>query len=141
MENDKPILELGANSTICFLEGCTQAATCIHRLAYEQLGDTRFTGNAVHPSSLKEGQCVMYKEAKPQRMAKASRHLFDEVRMKHYDEIHSRVMGILHGRTTFYRCLRGERLIDEEEQQRIRQLFAHYGYPTEQLFEGYVLQY
>lgn len=141
MENNEPKLEVSANATICFLEGCPQADTCIHRMAYLQLGDSRYYGNAVHPSSLKEGQCVMYQEAKLHRMARASQHLFDEVRMKHYEEIRSRVMQILQGRTSFYRCLRGEKLIDEETQQRIEQLFRQYGYPTDSLFDSYVLQY
>ena len=141
MENNEPIMELGAHTTICFLEGCPQAETCIHRLAYRQLGDTRYYGNAVHPSSLQDGQCVMYEEAKLHRMARASQHLFDEVRMKHYHEIHSRVMRILHSRSNFYRCLRGEKLLDEDEQRSIEQLFAQYGYSTEHLFDSYVLQY
>ena len=45
--------------------------------------------------------------------------MFDEVRMKHYGTIKEKVKRILGGRTSYYRCLRGEKLIMEEQQQRI----------------------
>ncbi len=127
--------------TVCFLEGCPWAAKCIRRLAYEQLGDKRQCGNAVHPSSLHEDGCDMFSEARLKRFAKGATHLYDEVRMKHYETIRQKVMQILNGRDIYYRSLRGDRLISESEQQQICRLFDSYGYPSTELFDGYVEQY
>ena len=141
MENQNPHAVHNTDLTVCFLEGCPRAAKCIRRLAYEQLGDKRQCGNAVHPSSLHEDGCDMFSEARLKRFAKGATHLYDEVRMKHYDTIQQQVMNIFQTRGKYYRSLRGERLISESEQQRICRLFDSYGYPTTGLFDEYVEQY
>ena len=67
--------------------------------------------------------------------------MFDEVRMKHYGTIKEKVKRILGGRTSYYRCLRGEKLITEEQQQRIADLFNSYGYDADKLYDEYVYRY
>ena len=141
MENKKVPVGLNGNLTVCFLEGCPWAAKCVRRLSYEQFGNGRHYGSAVHPSSLREDGCDMFSEAKLKRFAKGATHLYDEVRMKHYASIRHQVIRILHGRDIYYRCLNGKRLITESEQLQIRHLFAAYDYPVSDLFDEYVELY
>lgn len=138
MEKKELIENLGANFTMCFLDGCPRADKCVRHLAYEMIGGEKSYGSTVMPSSLKDGQCSMFFEAKVLRYAKGASHLYDEVRMKHYETIKVKVMGILGGRTSYYRCLRGEKLISEEKQKAIASLFESYGYESDNLFDEYV---
>ena len=142
MEKEELIKSLGTNITMCFLEGCPRADKCIKHLAYEMLGGQKQYGNTVMPSSLKaDGQCDMFDEAIAKRYAKGAKHMYDEVKMKHYEEIKNRVKMILGGRASYYRCIRGEKLITEEEQKRIATLFKNYGYDSAHLFDEYVYSY
>ena len=110
MEKEELIRNLGANITMCFLEGCPRADKCVKHLAYKMFGDQKTHGKTVMPSSLKaDGQCDQFEEAIAKRYAKGAQHIFDEVRMKHFAEIKARVVRILGGRTSYYRCMRGEK--------------------------------
>ena len=142
MENKELIKNLGTNITMCFLEGCPRADKCIRHLVYELLGDQKTCGSTVMPSSLKEnGECNMYSEAVMKKYAKGAKHIYDEVRVKHYDTIKAGVRRILGGRTTYYRCINGTKLISEEQQKLIVSLFQRYGYDTDKLFDEYVYGY
>lgn len=141
MKNKKSPTTQSEQFTVCFLEGCPQASRCTRRLAYEQSGNKHQCGNAVLPSSLHEDGCDMFCEARLKRYAKGAAHLYDEVRMKHYDAIRQQVARIFQSNNNYYRSLRGDRLISESEQQQICRLFASYGYPATDLFDEYVEQY
>ena len=139
MNTEELIRNLGGNITMCFLEGCPRADKCVKHLAYKMFGDQKTHGNTVMPSSLKaDGQCDQFDEAIPKRYAKGAQHMFDEVRMKHYGQLKARVMGILGGRTSYYRCMRGEKLISEEQQAIIANLFKSYGYSSSNLYDEYI---
>ena len=71
------------------------------------------------------------------RYAKGAKHIYDEVRMKHYDAIKAGVRQILGARTSYYRCINGTRLITEEQQKSIANLYRRYGYNTDNLFDEY----
>lgn len=102
-------------------------------------GDQKTYGKTVMPSSLKaDGQCDQFEEAIAKRYAKGAQHIFDEVRMKHFAEIKARVVRILGGRTSYYRCMRGEKLITEEQQAQIANLFKSYGYDSGNLYDEYI---
>lgn len=139
---DKELLKkTGTNITMCFLEGCPKAERCIRHIAYEMLGDQKACGSTVMPSSLKDGECNMFAEAVAKSYAKGARRLFDEVKMKHYKTLKMKVTGILGGRASFYRCIRGEKLISQEQQQRIAELFESYGYKADNLYDEYEFTY
>lgn len=72
------------------------------------------------------------------RYAKGAKHIYDEVRMKHYGAIKAGVRQILGARTSYYRCINGTRLITEEQQKSIVNLYRRYGYNTDNLFDEYV---
>lgn len=142
MDNKELIKNLGTNITMCFLEGCPRADKCVKHLAYEMLGEQKAYGSTVMPSSLKaNGECDMYSEAVIKRFAKKATHMYDEVRMKHYATIKGGVRRILGGRSSYYRCMRGEKLISEEQQKRIATLFESYGYSADNLYDEYVYSY
>ncbi|MDE7378408.1 MAG: hypothetical protein K2N13_05525 [Paraprevotella sp.] len=141
MKNKKSPTTQSEQLTVCFLEGCPQASRCTRRLAYEQSGNKRQCGSAVHPSSLHEDGCDMFCEARLKRYAKGATHLYDEVRMKHYGAIRQQVARIFRSRDIYYRSFNGNRLITESEQEQICRLFASYGYPTTGLFNEFVEQY
>ena len=139
MEKEELIRNLGANITMCFLEGCPRADKCVKHLAYKMFGDQKTYGKTVMPSSLKaDGQCDQFEEPIAKRYAKGAQHIFDEVRMKHFAEIKARVVRILGGRTSYYRCMRGEKLITEEQQAQIANLFKSYGYDSGNLYDEYI---
>ena len=138
MEKKELIENLGPNFTMCFLDGCPRADKCVRHLAYEVLGGDKSYGSTVMPSSLKDGQCSMFLETKIRHLAKGAAHLYDEVRMTHYETIKFKVVGLLGGRTSYYRCIRGEKLISEEQQNAIASLFESYGYDSDNLFDEYV---
>ena len=142
MVNKELIKNLGTNITMCFLEGCPRADKCVKHLAYEMMGDQKECGNTVMPSSLKEnGECDMFSEAVIKRYAKGATHIYDEVKMKHYETIKAGVRGILGARTSYYRSINGTKLITEEQQKLIVSLFQRYGYDTDNLFDEYIYAY
>ena len=142
MDNKELIKNLGTNITMCFLEGCPRADKCVRHLVYDLLGDQKEYGSTVMPSSLKKnGECSMFSEAVMKRFAKGAKHIYDEVRMKHYGTIKAGVKGILGGRTSYYRSINGKKLITEEQQKAIVTLFQRYGYDTDKLFDEYVYGY
>lgn len=141
MEKEELIKNLGTDITMCFLEGCPRADRCVRHMVYELLGSQKACGSTVMPSSLRGGQCDMFSEAVVKRYAKGARRMFDEVRMKHFEVLKDRVMRILGGRTSYYRCMRGEKLISEEQQKRIADLFGSYGYDAADLYDEYIYSY
>lgn len=141
MDKEELVKKLGTNITMCFLEGCPRADKCIKHMVYDLLGDQKAYGSTVMPSSLKDGKCDQFVEAVVKRYAKGIKHMFDEVRMKHFGTLKIRVMGILGGRTSYYRCLRGEKLISVEQQKWIADLFKSYGYDASDIYDEYIYSY
>ena len=54
--------------------------------------------------------------------------LYDNVKHKDAANLRCRVMGILGGKTNYYRVYRGEMHVAPEKQQEINHVFAEYGY-------------
>ncbi|MDD3789515.1 MAG: DUF6078 family protein [Petrimonas sp.] len=132
------------NFAHCLASTCPQNDACLRWKAYEVLPDdmdewiTFVNPKRVPPAQRME--CPYFLKMEQLRYAKGMKHLFDSV--PHSDALGlKRELAGYFGHSTYYRCVRGERLIAPEEQAHIKKLFALRGLSDELHFDAYVEQY
>lgn len=128
----------------CIADTCPQKSACLRWKAYELLPDD-LSGQitVVNPKSVPPAQgaeCPYFLKMELQRYARGMKHLLNNV--PHADAIGlKRQMAGYFGRSTYYRCVRGERLISPKEQADIKKMFVSRGLSMEPQFDAYVEQY
>lgn len=70
-------------------------------------------------------------------MAWGFSHLYDQVLKIHYADIKDDITHSLRGRSNYYRYNNGERMLSEEQQKKIANIFRRYGYDREPEFDHY----
>lgn len=128
----------------CLAESCPQKSECLRWKAYELLPDDASQPVIfVNPKCVPPAQgmgCPNFLKTELQRYAKGMKRILDNV--PHIDAIElKRQMAGYFGRSTYYRCLRGERLISPKEQADIQAMFASHNLSVNVKFDAYIEQY
>lgn len=120
------------NMAYCFNDSCPKAKNCFRHMAVKFKKATHQMGNAVFPDALQDGKCKYFIRPRIIKAAWGFTPLYNEV--KHGDVISMRgkVIGLLGGKTSYYRYHRGEKLLTPELQNAIYEVFkaSGYGKPT-----------
>lgn len=74
-------------------------------------------------------------------MAVGFSHLYDRVLKQDYTAMRKSITHYLHGTKMYYEYKRGDRPLNPEQQEWIRQLVKSYGYDWEVPFDGYMETY
>lgn len=112
----------------CFNAECPRTAECICYISSRFLPEGKEWGNAIFPTALRDGKCSHFKRARIMMAAWGMKGLYDNVKHKDAANLRCRVMGILGGKTNYYRVYRGEMHVSPEKQQEVNRVFAEYGY-------------
>ena len=83
----------------------------------------------------------MFATGQPVKMAWGFSKLFEEVKSKHERELRTAMQQYLNGTSNYYRYNNGERMLNEEQQEWIIQLFQRSGYTENLSFEHYAYVY
>jgi len=97
----------------------------------------REKGPCIFPSALKDGHCAYYASPEPQRVARGFRNLFDSAKALDVASMRAKLKHYLGGNGTYYLYRNGEKVLSEEQQSWIAQLFASYGYTEPLVFDSY----
>lgn len=122
---------------LCFLAQCSRRDACLHYQAGLVVPQNVDTCIAITPSVLHHSSCPKFTEIKTIRTAVGFRHIFSKVSQQHAPKMRSTLSAYLGGNGTYYRYLHGERALNPEQQQWIRNLFIRYGYTDEVVFDKY----
>ena len=141
MENNNLFKEITDSYTVCFAENCTKRECCMRYIAYRRLPDDTKRHSCVLPKVWDEPQCSEFVEFKIEHKAWGLKRMFDRVVQADAVRMKSQVMKYLGGHTAYYRYYRGEKLLSEEQQEWIANLFRQKGYSADNLFEHYVDRY
>lgn len=112
----------------CFNAECPRTAECICYISSRFLPEDKDYGNAIYPRALRDGKCRHFMRARVEQRAWGMTHLYDNVKHKDAISLKYRMMGLLGGRSKYYRYNRGEVHLTPELQQEVNQLFAEWGY-------------
>lgn len=124
---------------LCFMEGCDRKEECLRFLAGKR--DVEMTwGPAVYPSARNGEGCKLFAPIRTVTKARGFDNLFSEVKKKDAAAMRLETEQYLGGHGSYYRYMHGERLLDEEQQKWIRNLFVRHGYSHEIRFREYVTQ-
>jgi len=117
----------------CFVgkDSCPQAESCLRAIAAKLLTESEeeqpkavYSVNSLYIEQLPEfASCSLYRSNTPVRYAKGMTHLFEELPLKLAPKVRRRVMACFSCERYFYHSRKGTRLIDPEEQRRIRNVF------------------
>lgn len=129
--------EVPIDWAVCFLESCPRKEECMRFQCGLIMPDDKEIAIAVTPSVLKMKTCPRYASIEKMWVALGFQHIFDDVKAKHANELRSRITNYLGSKTTYYRCLRGEKYLTPEQQEWIKNLLAKYGYTENIEFDEY----
>ena len=121
----------------CFNEKCTRKGDCLRYLATDYLPVGCDSGGAVYPSALRDGQCEYYLKPRKTRLAWGFGKLFDKVLAKDSKLIRRSLYNLVGSQKKYSRYNIGEYKLTEEQQEKFAELFRHYGYEGEPVFEHY----
>lgn len=130
--------QLPNNWAVCFIEGCPVKEQCLRHLAAAAVPETQTYGNSVWPNALKNGECSMFAEVKYDKLAGGFSQLFSNLRQQDYKVIRRRMEDRF--RRDYYRYMHGDKLLNPDQQQWIRQLFTQYGYTEDLVFDHYEMR-
>lgn len=111
---------------------CKRAKTCLRALAMRferdendwslmQMVDPRYV-----KSRTEKEPCQWYADAKIQRFAKGMTHLYDEIPAKVLKTMREKVQHCFPSRTFYFKARRGDKLISEEQQAYIAEVFKDF---------------
>lgn len=116
------------NMAYCFNHACPKANTCFRHIAAKMKKPDMKYGNTIFPDALQDGKCEFFIRPRIIKAAWGFHSLFDKVRHQDVDSVRCWTMGILGGKTSYYRYHRGEKLLTPEQQEAINELFEEKGY-------------
>lgn len=127
---------------LCFNKECVKKDECLRFLAGRELPEERDWGPAVYPNmKMTEKGCRLFATGQPTKMAWGFAKLFEEVKSKHEKGLRTAMQQYLNGTSNYYRYNNGERMLNEEQQEWIIQLFQRTGYTENLVFEHYAYVY
>ena len=112
----------------CFNSDCPMASKCFRFQSSRFKPESKICGNAVYPGVFTDQGCKCFVTPQVVNVTWGFRRLYDDVKTRHADSIKMRVMGLLGGKTNYYRYNRGEKKLLPEQQQLIAAVFREYGY-------------
>lgn len=112
----------------CFNAECPMASKCFRFQSRRFKPESVVCGCAVYPDVFTAQGCKCFVVPQVVNVAWGFRRLYDDVKTRHADNIKLRVMGLLGGKTNYYRYNRGEKKLLPEQQQLIAAVFREYGY-------------
>lgn len=121
---------------LCYNDACSQADTCLRRLAAQHGRPADLIVQAVNPQLNSGPSCRYYKPQNVVRMAYGMLHTYDSVLATDIVPLRRAITDSF-GNGSYYLRRNGKRVITPDEQQRINQLFRDYGYPDGAVFDRY----
>ena len=127
-----------ADYELCFNQQCPLHEHCMHYVVAQQVSHVRPAGPAVYPWALRDGQCEMYRECVPVRMAWGFSSLYTYL-PRHLRAIaRQRVQNYFsNGAGPYYRYHHGERMLNPQQQQEVIAIVMRLGSTQEPLFDHY----
>ena len=135
MDKDFDNSKIPYNWAMCYLSECSRKDEC---LRYQVCLSAQCTKNqCVLPTALRKGECQYFHPIRKVRVAIGFRNIFSEVKERDHSAIRRKIANYLGRGGTYYRYRNGERELSPKPQEWIRQLFRHYGYTDEVVFDRY----
>ena len=142
MERDFELKDVPRGYQLCFNAAWPMRETCLRWNAGTKVTPEKKWGPAIYPTALEaDGTCQFFHKMEPKRMAWGFDKLFYNVLVRDDQTLRKDLKLYLGGKTHFYRCNRGDRLLTPEQQQWIIERFQRAGYTRDLEFDGYVTTY
>ena len=123
---------------VCFNDQCPHHEQCIRYASGQALATVKTNGRCVYPTTLKNGQCPMFRQLRILRMAWGFRPLFNDVQKKDYARLRFSVIRYFKSQSDFWRYNRGYHKLTPEQQEEILDIFRRNGYdPANRQFQHY----
>lgn len=123
---------------LCFNKECPRKEECLRFLAGCALPEDRDWGPSVYPNiKMDDNGCRLYATGETTRMAWGFNTLLEDVKSKHEKGLRTAMYQYLNGTSNYYRYHHGERLLNQEQQEWILQLFQRTGYTKNLRFDHY----
>ena len=122
---------------LCVHADCPMAATCLHQLAYTQIGTTNRYLRLANPKRCsKDDKCEYYRNSTPVLYARGFKNLQEKMYPKQYKRFMHRLIGKF-GRTAYFERRRGETLLSPKEQQIVLAALREVGIEEKLEFDAY----
>ena len=115
---------------------CEQKESCLRHSALRQApkGVTRWT--CVLPTALADGTCGYYKKAEKVKMARGFHALWQQLKSRDArHDIRMALTSYFGSKGSYYRYRDGERMMSQERQEAVAQIFRKYGFEGEITFD------
>ena len=124
---------------LCFNEGCSKSACCMHYQARLTLPEDRHHGPAIYPTAWQDGECKYFREKRLVQKAWGFTRIYHNIPQKDKAEARQRVRSSFSGGNgPYYRVHHGENMITPEKQDEILKILANYGSTEDIRFDHYV---
>lgn len=125
----------------CFNKECSKKKDCLHFQAGSvQVKRPIITTVNYNVTTNCGDVCPYFKKIEIKEYIKGMTQLYDNIPMKQVDGIRNELVSHF-GKTTYYRYIKGEKLLSPEEQQYISQVFIHQGITQEPQYDEHFNSY
>lgn len=141
-ENTFDYTKIPQGYAYCFNRECPLHAHCMHYLAGQHAPAGRLVGPAVYPWALHDGQCELYRECHPVRMAWGFGRLYAHLPRHLVSAARASVQRYFSlGASTYYRYHHGERKLTPRQQEEVIAIVMGFGSREEPSFDHYAMEY
>lgn len=106
----------------CFNNTCPRAGECFRHQAYAYKDPAQKVGRTIFPDALQNGQCEYFLRPRVITSAWGFSHVYSQVRNCDVADLRIQIMGVLGGKTAYYRYHRGEKYLTPELQVAIARI-------------------
>lgn len=127
----------------CLNESCPKAEHCMRQWAARNLPAERQHVYVLNPARYAAdggADCPFFFSDEPKIYGKGFKHMLDDIPYNASLSIKYEMRGYF-GRSVYYRCLNGERLVSPSEQAGIRRIFLRNGVQDEPRYDEMVERY
>lgn len=133
----KTYKDLPPNYSVCEHNGCPQAESCLHQIAYRQLVKDSEYLHLINPNRCSQsGDCKYYRNNEPVTYARGFTNFQKKMFPDQYSKFMYRLIGKF-GRNPYFERRRGDSALTPREQQLILQTLKDCGVTEELKFDSY----
>lgn len=126
---------------LCYNKECVKHERCLHWYAGQLNPQEETIVRYVMPYALKNGICPHFASTEIVTYARGFSKIYDQVLKTDYTPLRKEMTTMLSGKRYYYEYMRGKRRLSPEQQEKIRDLFAKYGYADSVHFDSFEQDY
>lgn len=129
--------DVPAGWALCLTGECPSRESCLRWQAGQLVPESLVAARLVLPRRNCDEACRMFAPIRTVRNARGFMDIYNAVRKQDYTPMRLQMTALFSGKRRYYESMHGKQPVSPEMQQRVRNLFARWGYADSVRFDSY----